>query len=110
MKVSLFGDYIKEREGKRIIEEDYGFVVYQIFNDQCYIEDIFIEKQCRRAGLASELADEVVLKAKECGCKTLLGSVVPTANGATESMKALLAYGFKVQSAKENFIWFSMEI
>jgi GNAT superfamily N-acetyltransferase len=108
--MSLYGDYIKEREGKKIIEEDYGFVTYQIFGDQVYIEDMFIEKQCRRSGLAFQLADDVREKAKEHGCKKMLTSVVPSANGSTESVKVILAYGFRLMSAQDNFIMFEMEI
>lgn len=108
--MSHFADYKLEREGKETIEAPEGFVVFQIEAHQCYIVDIYVAPRFRRTKVATELADMVLDRARSNKCTELLGSVVPSANGSTESLKALLSYGFKLQSAQENFIWFVKEI
>lgn len=108
--MSLLAEYSKERLNREAYENERGFVIYEITEDVCYIVDIFVRKECRRHRVASHLADHVERIAKEKGCKTLLGSVVPTANGATDSLKAMLSYGFKLQSSQANFIWLEKDL
>jgi len=107
---SLFSQYIQQREGKSIIETDIGFATYSFTNDSVYIEDIFVVEEHRDSGEASKMADAIVAEAKERGCKKLYGSVSPSARGSTSSLKVLLAYGFKLESASNNFIVFSKGI
>lgn len=101
---SLYGQYIKERLNKDIIETDKGFATYYFVNDSCYIEDIYIKSEFRKSNEASKLADQISIIAKEKGYKKLCGSVVPSSNNSTESLKVLLAYGFKLDSSVNNFI------
>lgn len=110
--MSLFADYKKEREGKEAIEVDNGFVTYKVYGDSVYIEDIFVSKEQRRTGLASQLADMVVIEAKKQGCLKLLGTVDPGAIGASDSLKALMAYGFKISPIQNPppLWWFVKEI
>lgn len=108
--MSMYGDYINEREGKSIIENEKGFATFKINGEICYIEDIYIEPYSRQKHAASDLADKVVEYAKEHGCKTLLGSVNPATNNATISLKVLLGYGMKLQGINHNLIWFYKEI
>lgn len=109
--MSLYGDYIKERENKEIIENEYGFATYQFLPEgRCYITDIYIHPDHRCIGAAALLADRIADIAKDKGCKVLLGSVCPQANHSTESLKILLAYGFKLDCAEKNFILFAKEI
>lgn len=109
--MSHYADYIRERTNKSIIETEAGFVVY-LYTDKTtvYIEDIFITKDNRNKHLASELADKVILEAKERGCTKALGSVVPSANGSTTSLKVLLAYGMTLDNIQNDFIILRKEI
>lgn len=102
--MSLFGDYIMEREGKQIIESDAGFMTFKIFGDECYIEDMYVRKDARRLGVASDMAKEIEKKAREAGCKFVTGTCVPSTNGATESMKGMFSYGFRIHSCVEDKI------
>lgn len=102
--MSLYSEFIREREGKFIIEYPEGFVTYSFEGESCYIQDVFVTKEHRRKNICFDLGDRVAKIAVEKGCKSLLGSVVPTTKGSTESMQMLLAYGFKLDSAVNNFI------
>lgn len=108
--MSLYADYIKEREGIDTLEVDGGFATYNIEGDSCYIINIYTIPEMRKTGLASQMADQIAGKAKLAGCRYLLGSVDPRTNGATESMKVLLAYGFKLQGLNGPLIFFSKEL
>lgn len=100
----LYADYIKERENKEIVYNEFGFATYRILGDECYIQDIFIKKENRKEGHAKNLADKIAEIASLHGCKYLTGSTVPSMNGSTDSLKAMLAYGFKLLSSEKDFI------
>lgn len=109
--MSLYGDYIRERLGKAIIENDDGFATYYFVNEKtCYIEDIYVRPEARRTHAASKMADEITEIAKKNGCTDLVGSVAPQAFGATESMKVLIAYGFKIDVSTNDLIYLKKNI
>jgi predicted GNAT family acetyltransferase len=102
--LSLYGQYVIEREGMEIIETEISFVTYYFVEKECYIKDVFVKEEHRKTGEATRLGDEVAKIAKSKGCTKLYGTVCPTAKGSTESLKFLLAYGFKLDSSVANFI------
>lgn len=110
MSSSLYSQYIQEREGKHILETLQGFATYTFTDKGVYIEDIFVLKDYRETGVASHLADLIIDIAKEKGHKVAFGSVSIGGNNSTASMKVLLAYGFKLYSANNNFILLSKDI
>ena len=101
---SLYGQYIKERLNKEILEDEKGFATYSFIDDGCYIEDIFVSKNYRQHGIAKSMLDKISIIAKEKGCTKLIGSVVPTCNGSTDSLQAAFSYGFKLDSCTQNLI------
>ncbi len=109
--MSLYSKYVTERTNKQILETEYGFATYN-FPDATtvYIEDIYVLPEHRKSGLAAAIANEIVVIAKEKGCTQILGSVVPTANNSTDSLKVLLAYGMKLRNCSNDFIVFQKDI
>ena len=108
--ISLYGQYIKERENFEIVEDESGFATYKISGNECYIRDIFVKPEFRKMNLASKYADEIAAIAKEQGCTHLSGTVAPQANGSTQSVQVLLSYGFKVARSTNDLIIFVKEI
>lgn len=109
--MSLFADYIKERENKSIIECEKGFATYSIYsNGECYLQDIYVAPEYRKQHIGSQMADEVVKIAQEQKCHTLVGSVCIDALGCTESMKAFLSYGMKLSTIRGNIIFLKKDI
>lgn len=102
--LSMMARYYKEREGFDFIETDKGFATYKIQGDECYIKDIFIMPEHRRSGHAFELGNQITEIAKVNNCKTLTGSVVPSLKGSTESLQALIKFGFKLNHCTTDFI------
>lgn len=99
-----FGKYLTEVKGKNIYEADYGFATYSFLNDDCYIEDIYIDKEQRSAGKARELGNEIAKIAIAKGCKRLLGSVIVSVPNSTHNLSILMDEGYKLDSATNNFI------
>lgn len=108
--MSLYADYIKERENKETVESELGFATYSFIKDGAYIVDIYVKPEYRKSHVASDLANQVTEIAKKKGLKKLFGSVVPSANGSTASLKALFSYGFKLVNSANDFIWLEKEI
>ena len=101
---SLYAQYIKERENRDIIEIDYGFLSYRIFEDECFICDIFVIPRLRKTGAVNYLTDEVTKIAKKAGCKYLAAKVYVTAPYASEGLLRNLHWGFKIHSVEKDVI------
>lgn len=110
--MSLYSEYLKERTNDEILETHEGFATYRFLPDtkSVYIVDIYVIPEARKKGVAGELADKIMDIAITKGCKEMIGTVVPSAKGATTSLKVLLGYGMTLKSATENLIIFRKEL
>ncbi len=104
--MSLYAEYLKERTNDEIIEVDEGFATYRYIDNgtTVYIVDIYVRPECRKYGHAAALADLIAKTAKTNGCTSMIGTVMPSSNGSTDSLKVLLAYGMKLDKAIDNGI------
>ena len=113
-KMSLYGDYIKERKGYEIIEDEYGFATYGLFyvdnKPALYIEEIYVKPEHRKTKIASEYADRIAEIAKNRGYNKIVGSVSTTCLKAHESLLVLISYGFKLSSVDKDIIYFVKDI
>lgn len=110
MDISHYGQYLLEREGISILENEYGFVTYSITDNNCFIYDMFITKEHRLNGNGVKLVNELVGIAKSLKAEYLFCTCIPSTVNSTESMKAILSYNFTLHSSKENEILFKKRI
>lgn len=106
---SLYAQYILEREGRETFETDEGFVTYKIFKDQNYIYlvDMFIKEENREESKASQLfLNKVQEEGLEAGVDNVITSVAYGASGLENSIKLILANGFKVLEGNNQLIYF----
>jgi GNAT superfamily N-acetyltransferase len=108
--MSHYADYLNETGSKHILEDASGFATYHLVGKECYIEDIYVAPVFRQQKVASQFAQQIESIAKVAGCTHLTGSVNTTAKNPTQSMKVLLAYGFKLLRSEPKTIWFVKEI
>ena len=109
--LEMLDSYAKEKGfGPRIIHCEHGFATYHLNSESCYIEDIYVVPEQRKSGVAKEMADKITEIAKECGLKTLIGSVNIKANGKDSSMRVLLAYGMTLAETNGDMIYLTKEI
>jgi ribosomal protein S18 acetylase RimI-like enzyme len=109
---SLYAQYLKEKTNDQILETEKGFATYRYLDGDksVYIVDIYVLPEFRKSHAASNLADQIVVEAKQRGAKELLGSVVPSTKGSTQSLKVLLGYGMSLKSSAQDFIVFTKGI
>lgn len=110
--MSLYAEYLHERTDDKILESEFGFATYRHLPEEksTYIVDIYVSPEQRKSHLATSMADHISKEAKALGYEKMLGSVIPSTKGSTESLKILLAYGMKLKSCTQNFILFEKEI
>lgn len=94
--MSLWADYAKERLGHQTIEWENAFISFSIENKVCVLQEVYVRPLARKLGVASKLARIVEDEAKRQGCTHIWAQVEVLSNGATDSLKACLAYGFKL--------------
>ena len=75
METEQFADqymrYCVEQWGRQLIQEPYGFVMFDINIDNAYIADMFIEPEFRGQGLCKKLEARVIDIALESGCSLI---------------------------------------
>lgn len=106
----MWAEYIKEREGKETWTRPHGFIVFLIDGAECYIDSLYVEPQMRLKNYGSELTNELVRYAQAKGCRVLTCRVDTTSLNATESLKAILGYGFKIFGLQGSHIVLEKEI
>jgi GNAT superfamily N-acetyltransferase len=103
--MSLWADCLTEREGKFVIEEEFGFIVYRLPSPGvCTIDLIYVNKETRRTGFGSLLCDRVAKIALEAGCTKLWSQVQVSALNSTDSLRASLGYGFRLHANDGDYI------
>lgn len=102
---SLYGFYIKERENAEIIENDDGFITYQIRGDEVFIRDFYVVPPRRKTRVAFNLGQQLIQVAKAQGCRSMVATVFPLLNGSQEALKIFMKYGMKITACRENCIF-----
>lgn len=112
----MYDKYLREREGKEILQHDHGFTIYGyncvpgVDFPHVYIQDNYVEPEFRKKGLAREMADRIAAQAKAAGIKVMLGSVDSNAKGADASLKVLIAYGMGLFAVSGGVIFMQKEL
>jgi predicted GNAT superfamily acetyltransferase len=108
--MSLYAQYVAEKDGMSVLEKEHGFAVFRVQSDTVYLRDIFVVEAKRKTHLAKEMADEVAEIARRKGCKYMTGTVNPNLPSATNSILVLAAYGMNLISANQDALLFGKEI
>lgn len=108
--MSLYGKYIKEREGKEIIENDYGFASYSVTPDGIYVENIYILPTFRKSGIAVDLEKQIIEIIKQKGLKYLYSSVAINTPDCSANLARLIKHGARLHSAANNLIFCVKEV
>lgn len=106
----MFAEYQKERDGYDTIQNEFGFIVYKFIDDYCFIKDLYVKKDMRFLGKGSELADLVVRECKKKDVKKIYSNCVPSTPISTDSLKAILGYGFRLFSSSNDCITLIKEL
>ena len=106
----MFDLYHKERDGYETIKNEFGFIIFKFIDGYCFIRDLYVAPDHRLLGKGAELADLFCLECKKRGVRMIYANCIPSTRIATESIKAILGYGFKIHSASNDLITLSKEL
>lgn len=107
---SLFARYTEERGYRKVIEKDYGFVVYEIIKEVVFIAELYVVPHLRERGLAKELLSYVAEEAVKHGCKRAMCTSDAKSEVADLAFKAILAMGMKPYQSDSNLVYFMKEL
>lgn len=96
---SLYARYIKEREGKSIIENEDSFVSYKINGPEVYLSDIFISEESRTLSRFRALINQVAEIGKANECDIITANIHLADPNANKTLKVSMHVGFKVKDA-----------
>lgn len=103
--MSLWAEYVKERGGKEIMEDEQYFIAYHFQGDTVFIDDLHVAQEFRKQGVGRRACNIVAALAEAQGCKYMACTVFTKALNATESMAAAVAYGFRIVGSDDRFVW-----
>lgn len=104
IKDTLFAQYIKERLNQEVIENESGFIIYNINGKSCFLAEMYIKPDSRKSGLFIELLNELKELAVENDCEHITATIHQYDKGATNSLSSAFKYGFKIHQAHNNII------
>lgn len=108
--MSLWSEYVAERDGSEVIEKDFGFIQYRMQGEACVIDEIYVKPEFRMQGRGLELFEQVCGRARLSGKKAVLSELYVTRMNATEALKAQLAAGFIPIAAEAGIIVLKYEL
>lgn len=94
---TLFAKYIKERHGQEIIENDSGFIIYQVIGPEIFIVEMCVEADERAKGKGAGLVAQLAEKFPEC--TVMSGHLWLKKPGFDNVLAASLKNGFKVRGS-----------
>lgn len=65
--MSLYAQFVKDRLGKEILEDEESYVTFCKYRDGLIVEDIYVHPHSRKKGLAIKRVDDVIAIAKSLG-------------------------------------------
>lgn len=108
--MSMYAQYIKERENVELIQRDWGFVTYKVEPEYIFIQDMFVVPEERQNGRGVQLEAEVITLAKKLDFKFIIASVDERANFA-ETMKNIMSdLNYKKVARDGSLIYYKKEV
>jgi GNAT superfamily N-acetyltransferase len=110
--MSMYADYVSEREGVSAIERDYGFATYlcDYHARDLYICDFFIVAHLRRSGVSQQLLNELLEAAKSDNLLTMSAACRVGAPGTDAAIAGLIKYGFTVAATDASSVYLKFKI
>lgn len=102
--MSMYADYMKEKENLESYECEYGFITYKKMKDALYIGDFYVKPQYRGSKHTTAMSNYVETIAKEAGCTMMLAEVNTKDNKPEQGMYVQLRHGYKFSHIVNNSI------
>lgn len=108
----LYFDYLKEREGKEVVETESYFFTYKHFgkNKQLYLSDFYVVPQSRNQKVGTEAMNKVIEIAKSLNCSHVACTTDTNTNNWEKAASGLIGYGFQVIKEENGLIYYYKDI
>lgn len=110
IKDTLYAKYIKQRDDREMLEDENAFVIYKIVGEECFIVDMFVEKDSRGSSKFKSLLDSLSNIASENKCKVISANIHLIDVGATHAFRSALQFGFKLARAENGILLIVKEL
>lgn len=107
---TLYGKYLEERGGGKLIEDDMGFVTYRIEGKECFLMEIFADPHNRKIGIARDLVNRLSEAARAAGCTIITANIYLNDPCANNTLISALLIGFKLVSANGNTLLIALNL
>lgn len=104
--MSHYGDYIKEKECKEIIEDHRGFAAFRVFPElkQLWIADFYLAPEHRKSMIGYSLFTDLEKVCQERDLNEMVCQVFTKSMNPEQSLMAVLKLGFKIMHIQDNHI------
>lgn len=104
LKNTPYYQYVKDRLGADILEDETGFIVYSIAGQECFIQEMAVRKNAAGMGYGKALIAELEEIAKKADCKFISANVQLWDKGAANTLTAAFKTGFELSQANNQII------
>lgn len=104
IKNTLYYKYLVERNECDVLENEHGFIVYKITNKECFIVDMFIDKEKRKKYYGTDLLNSLVDLAVENGCINVTANIHLWDKNCNSTLIAAINSGFRMARAENNIL------
>ena len=111
--MSLYADYIKERQNIETLECEKAFVTYEIYPDlkELYLMDVYVDPKYRRTGILRGYFNKIVEIAKEANCNFIMGSVDMSTKNWQKMEKIMINEGFDFSHKfRDNMLFYKKDV
>lgn len=107
---TLYLKYVQERAEAEIIENEHGFIVYRVFNSECFIMEMYIAPESRGSGLCRSLINQLTSIVSDRGCSIITANIHLEDKGASKTLMSALKLEFRVAAANGGILLIAKEI
>ena len=105
-----YEQYIKERSGLSLYEDNDGFFTYQIQDNNMFIQDLFVAKQARNSGVGRRYSETIDKIANENDCRTITCNICVRANNYMDSFNFIKKMGYQVFKNEYTLVYLIKEL
>lgn len=107
---TIYSEYIKERLGQSILENENGFIKYKTNGEEIFIVDMYVKKELQFKGLGHSLLKSLNALAKTLGCKVITANVHLFDENKEKTLQSAFNTGFKIHSSNDQFLTILREV
>lgn len=106
----MWKNYVKERENLDTYESAHGFLTYEIYDQVCFMSDIYVVPEARSSTAAYKLYLAVKDIAAGEGCVWIRGQVDRSTAGWEKSLQLMERLGFIPYSNIDNLTYLQLKL